>query len=161
LRQRHADTRDWITTASKALGLESALRLVEPHRFQAILERIIAERTTLDRDAISALWWWESLREPFSYLQPADPIACIESLLQGDESVWFVAEDGSKKTGNFWLYEGTVTAICAVLRECPHFDYYFVAKKMDWLVCENHHAFVIASGEPVASALSALRVRAG
>ena len=148
-------TRDWITTACKNLGLESSVRLVEPHRYRAILERIITERTTLSEGAVSALWWWEALREPVAYLQPRDPISTLESMVPKDEAVWFVAEaSGPKEQGNFWLYESSIGAVCAVLRDCPSFEYYVVARKMDWLLCENHHGQVVASGEPMASMLS-------
>lgn len=148
-------TRDWITTACKRLGLEESVRLVEPHRYRGILERIIAERTHLSKDAVSALWWWEALREPVSYRHVPDPLATLALLVPQGEHVWFVAEEsGAKDQGNFWLYEGTIASICSVLRECPAFEYYIVARKMDWLLCENHHGQVIASGQPVAAALS-------
>ena len=147
-------TREWIAAASKKLTLPADLRLVEPHRFRAILERIVAERTTLAKDGISALWWWEALREPVAYSTPSDGIALMRRLIPSEENVWLVAEDSGKKIGNFWLYEGTVGAVCAILRECPAFEYYIVDKKMNWLVCENHHGQVVASGEPVATALS-------
>jgi hypothetical protein len=147
-------TRQWITAASKSLSLELNVRLVEPHRFRAILERILAERTNLTSDGISALWWWEALKPPVAHSTPTEPISFIKGLLPADEPVWFVAEEAGEKTvGNFWLYDSTVSAVCAVLQECPAFEYYLVAKKMNWLICENHHGQVIASGEPLAAAL--------
>jgi hypothetical protein len=148
-------TRQWITAASKKLGREAELCLVDPYRFKAILERIVAERTNLSKDAISGLWWWEALKQPVTYTLPPEPISFIQKLLPPDEPIWFVAEEtGNKTIGNFWLYEGTPSAACAVLRECPSFEYYLVEKKMRWLICENHHGYVIASGDPIATALS-------
>ena len=148
-------TRDSITTACKRLDLEESVRLVEPHRYRGILERIIEERTHLSKDAVSALWWWEALCEPVSYRQVPDPMAMLARLVPQDEHVWFVAEESDEKEqGNFWLYEGTIASIRSVLRECPAFEYYVVARKMDWLLCENHHGQLIASGQPMASALS-------
>jgi hypothetical protein len=151
-------TREQLTQVAKAIGVESQLRLVEPHRYQAILERIILGRTKLDRSAVSALWWWEALREPVAYVERPDPLETLRALISPDEPVWFVAEDGSsKKQGNFWLYESTIEPICAVLREMPLFEYYVVSKKLEWLVCENHHGYVIASGEPMVSKLERMR----
>jgi hypothetical protein len=148
-------TRDWITSACKRLGIEESVRLVEPHRYRGVLERIVAERTTLSKDGISALWWWEALREPVSFRQPPDPVSTLERIVPKEELVWFVAEaSGPKEVGNFWLYEGNIAAICAVLRDCPAFEYYVVARKLDWLVCENHHGYLIASGQPIVAALS-------
>lgn len=48
-------TREWIAAAAKKLGLETELRLVEPHRFQSILERIVAERTNLSKDGSNVM----------------------------------------------------------------------------------------------------------
>jgi hypothetical protein len=70
--------------------------------------------------------------------------------------VWFVAEarSPSKKNGNFWLYESTMETIAPVLQRVQPFEYYVVSKKFEWLVCENHHGQLIASGEPMASRLA-------
>jgi hypothetical protein len=149
-------TRELLTEAAKALRLEAQLRLVEPHRYQSILERIIAKRTTLHKDATSALWWWEALREPVAFAQPEDSLAVLRLLVSPAQPVWFVAEaDGPKKNGNFWLYESTIEPICAVLQQLPPFEYYVVSKKCDWLICENHHGYLIANGEEMVAALVA------
>jgi hypothetical protein len=148
-------TRDLLTEAARSLGLEAQLKLIEPHRYQDILERIISDRTTLGKKGTSTLWLWGSLREPVAYLQPTDPVALLECLVPARASVWFVAEAVSpKKFGNFWLYESTIEPICAVLRALPHFEYYVVGKNCEWLLCENHHGMLIASGEPMASKLA-------
>src|SRR5437764_6211066 len=148
-------TRELLTEAVKSLELEARLKLVEPHRYQRIFERIIACRTTLDKSATSALWWWESLREPVAYVQPTDPVAMLKGLVPQSEPVWFVVEaNSSKKLGNFWLYESTIEPICAVLQELPPLEYYIVGKKCEWLLCENHHNHLIASGEPMATRLA-------
>ncbi|CAM3915748.1 DUF6756 family protein [Roseateles saccharophilus] len=151
-------SRDLLTDASKALGLERQLTLVEPHRYQDILERIISVRTLLPRRATNALWWWESLREPVASFQPNAPLQALHLLIPRDEVVWFVVEEltGSKKHGNFWLYESTVDVIYAALGEMPHVEYYIVSKNCDWLICENHHGLLIASGEEMATKLSKL-----
>jgi hypothetical protein len=148
-------SRDWITAAAKALGFESTLKLVEPHRFQGILELLVTERTHLGRGGITALWWWESLREPVASRVVQDPIATVQALVDPAEPIWFVAEaSDQKRIGNFWLYETTIDPLCAVLRECPMFEFYVASREMDWILCENHHGYVIAGGEPMASRLS-------
>ena len=148
-------SRDWLTDAAKKLGIASQVGLVEPHRFRPILERIIAQRTLLKSDAISASWWWEALREPAYCTIPTDPMRTLKSLIRANEPLWFVAEaSGDKKIGNFWLYETTIEPLCAVLAKCPHFEYYVVGKKMDWLICENHHGVLMANGEDMATRMS-------
>jgi hypothetical protein len=56
--------------------------------------------------------------------------------------------------GNFWLYESRINPVCAVLSECPAFEYYILPRKMDWLLCENHHNLIIGSGEAIVSKLA-------
>ena len=150
--------RDSLTGAAKLLGVQSQFNLVAPHRFQDILEGIISSRTTLGKEATSALWWWESLREPVASVKPLNAVEILKDLFHTNESVWFVAEDrGQKKLGNFWLYDTNVSTVCALLNEMPAFEYYVVAKKFDWLVCENHHGYLIASGEPMATRIKRLQ----
>lgn len=151
-------TRELLTEAAKKIGLETEIKLVEPHRYLAILERIIASRTSLNSAAVSALWWWEALREPVAYTQPSDALCTLKALIDPNESIWFVVEAGSQKErGNFWLYDSKIGPVCAVLQELPLVEYYIVQKKLQWLVCENHHGLVIASGEPMATKLERLR----
>jgi hypothetical protein len=149
-------TRDWITAAAKRLKLESQLKLVEPHRFQAILEQIIANRTKLDKTATASLWWWEALREPVAYRESENSISLLQELVDPNEDIWFVAEANSpsKKLGNFWLYESRISPVCKVLSECPAFEYYILPRKMDWLLCENHHNILIGCGEAIVRKLA-------
>jgi hypothetical protein len=150
-------TPDQLTPVAKSLGLDAQFRRVGPHRHAAILQRIIETRTTLGPSAIDALWWWESLRDPWTYVVPPDPIALLQALIPADEPLWFVAETrggGQKRHGNFWLYESTVAAICAVLRETHAFEYYLVSRTMDWLICENHHDCLCVSGAVMVQRLS-------
>lgn len=150
------ETRELLTETARSLGLDAQLKLVEPHRYQGILERIILSRTLLDKGAVSALWWWEALREPVAAFQPADPLAVLRELVRPGEPVWFVAEANSstKRSGNFWLYESFIEPICAVLQRMPALEYYVVARKCEWLICENHHGCLVASGEPMAARLA-------
>ena len=154
--ERTVSTREWITAAANKLEIEDQLKLVEPHRFQSILERIISTRTKLDKTATAAPWWWEALHEPIVYREAENPVALLKALVDPTEDIWFVAESNSpsKKLGNFWLYESRINPVCAVLSECLAFEYYIVPRKMDWLLCENHHNLIIGSGESIVSKLA-------
>jgi len=152
------NTRTDLTSAAKSLGIAAELHLVEPHRYQGILEQIIAARTNLGPQAIDALWWWESLREPTFHAQPPDPLQTIESCVDVGELVWFIAEERETKlNGRFWLYESNIRTVCSVLKKCPLIEYYVVSRRMDWILCENHHGYVIAGGN---SAVGRLRASA-
>jgi len=143
------DIRDQITTLIKTLCLDEQIALVRPYEYLAILERIIAERTLLNKNAVSALWWWESLRAPVAYApsEAADTEAALRTLVAPGTPVWFVVEADQKEHGNFWLYEGSIEAVCALLPEMPMCEFYVVSRKMDWLICENHHNMLIVNGD--------------
>jgi hypothetical protein len=96
-----------------------------------------------------------------AHAQPVDAVATLKSLIPAGELVWFVAEAKSqgKENGNFWLYESTMETIVPVLQCVQPFEYYVVSKKCEWLVCENHHGQLIASGEPMASKLAKMANR--
>lgn len=113
-------TRELLTETAKSLGLNAQFKLVGPHRYQGVLERIILSRTLLDKSATSALWWWEALREPVTHFQPADPLAVLRQLIRPDEPLWFVAEADSstKRSGNFWLYESFIDRSAPCFSRC-------------------------------------------
>lgn len=88
-------------------------------------------------------WWWEHLKEPAIAVFPYDPPDTILSLVPQSERVYFLLEDGDK----FWIYEGLVPVFHKLVNEMYHFEYYVVSKKMEWIICENHHCCLIASGK--------------
>jgi hypothetical protein len=143
------DIRDQIAALIKTLGLDEQIALVRPYEYLAILERIIAERTLLNKNAVSALWWWESLRAPVAYApsEAAEIADTLRMLAAPGAAVWFVVEADRKEHGNFWLYEGSIEAVCALLPEMPMCEFYVVSRKMDWLICENHHDMLIVNGD--------------
>lgn len=58
----------------------------------------------------------------------------------------------------FWgdppeVFSSTPAAIAAVFAECHLFEFFVVPKDLSWLVGENHHDYLIAVGQPVASRL--------
>lgn len=58
----------------------------------------------------------------------------------------------------FWgdppeVFASTPAAIAAVFAECHLFEFFVVPKDLSWLVGENHHDYLIAVGEHVASRL--------
>ena len=154
----HSNMRDQITEAMKTLDIPpEGLKPVSLHRYEEILISILEKFTTLGKAGLSSLWWWESFREPVSWLKLEDAPSVLERLVSPDEYVWFVAEDnGGKQRGNFWLYEGKIRPIVSVLGELFHFEYYIVSKKLEWLLCENHHNILMGVGQPAIERMAAL-----
>jgi len=153
------NARDELTATIAALGLEPKVEQVSLHRYQAILQRVSSQFTTLGQNANKTRWWWEHLTNPITTLQPYDPVETLRLLIPANEQVWFIAEDWShtKSDGQFWLYESTIESISKLVNASRTFEFYVVSKKYSWLVCVNHHGYVIASGQAMVSHVEALQ----
>jgi hypothetical protein len=155
------DFRTQLDQVKIAAGVADAeFALVGLHRYGSILLEIVERFTTLGRAGLNELWWWNSFREP-KFAWPECPAMCtlvLRQLVPVHEPVWFVAEDWGrhKKRGNFWLYEGRIDAITAILDEAWAFEFYVVSKKLEWLLCQNHHDVMMAVGEPMVTRLVSL-----
>ncbi len=152
------DFRSQLDAVRVSAGVANVdFRLVGLHQYEAILLKIIAHFTTLGRSGLNALWLWDSFQEPKFARADCPPMctAMLRKLVPAEEAIWFVAEDSGrqKEHGNFWLYEGHIDAIAAVLDEAWLFEFYLVSKKFEWLLCENHHDVLIAVGEPMVGKL--------
>ena len=59
------------------------------------------------------------------------------------EIIWFMIEEDRPP----WpIYELSVNDGVSVVGECYGFEYNFVSKPLDWIICENHHDYAITSG---------------
>jgi hypothetical protein len=47
---------------------------------------------------------------------------------------------------NIGYFEGFIEPIQQILGRLNAFEYYWVSKKYDWLLAENHHGFLIGLG---------------
>ena len=154
------DIRTTLEAAARDLGLPSGdFDLVAPHRYRPILVDIVDRFTRLGaRRGLSALWLWEHFREPTFSIQDHQAYKLLPQLVPEDEKVWFVVEHkgGAKRDGNFWLFEGRLGAIVAVLAETHAFEYYVVSRKLEWLLCENHHDMLIGVGEVIVKKMEAV-----
>lgn len=136
-----------IAKAMQELGLnKSDLREIAPLQAKATLKKIV-DRFCTRQDA---RWWWECFRKnlpaysrqldyAYNFLDQIVPVR--------EEKVWLIVEEYHPIS--FRLYLGTVPNIQKVIGECPSFEYYLVACDYSWLVCENHHNYLIAVGDKV------------
>lgn len=152
------NARDELTKKIAELGIGSEFQSVSLHRHSSILQNISSQFTTLNQRASKIRWWWEYLQEPVVSLQTYDPVQTLGLLISPTEQVWFLAEDWSntKKEGQFWLYESTIGPIAKLVNESRSFEFYVVSKKYSWLVCVNHHQYLIASGQEMVSRIETL-----
>lgn len=151
--------RDHIAEASRAAGITpDDLAPVRLTQYRQVLGRILDTFTTLGSREKNHLWLWENFKEP-RYVIPAEPNHdLLGSLTNSGQRVWLVVEDwdGNKKDGNYWVFEGRIEAIEAVLKESFFFEYYIVEKNYAWLLCETHHNMLVGVGETVVEAMKAI-----
>lgn len=96
----------------------------------------------------SSFWYWEHFKDGYSIDYPNyDAYRDLARLVDEKEKVWFLAQEKYKQKPKFWVYEGLIKPIQVVLENCTRFEYYIVSKKYSWLLCENHHGFLIGTGE--------------
>ena len=64
-----------------------------------------------------------------------------------NEKLWFVAEEDQLPF--YPIYEATPESIQKVIGECYGFEYYIVPKTKEWLICDNHHNYLVGIGKVV------------
>jgi hypothetical protein len=156
----YPDFRADIKEVMKSLQISSDdFSLVNLYKYKKILVLILDKFTTVGKKGLSYSQWWDFLRKPTEAIQLDYAHIVIEELVSPDEKIWFIAEDWkrNKQQGNFWLYEGKIKSIVSILGEMYGFEYYLVSKKLEWLLCENHHNILIGTGQPMIEKIQLLR----
>jgi hypothetical protein len=104
-------------------------------------------------------WIWERLKGDtyaiqFNYNYPFDQLI---SLVDHLEKVWIILNETVSECNKYWFYEGYIKDIVSVLGETTQTDEVYVAsKKYEWLICVNHHDYIIAAGSNMVEKLMML-----
>lgn len=153
--------RDKINVVIKELNLANEdFQLVRLTRYKQILLSILDKFTVLKKTQINK-WWWNFFRESNYYFYPDNVFNALSSLIDEREPVWFVIDDESKESASYWLYEGKIHAITSVLKELSFTEYYIVSKKLEWIICENHHNLLLGSGHLIVEKMKSLSSKNG
>lgn len=143
---------DEIDRARTSLSLpEGEFRRLPDPQARVIYSDLLV--TFVDGD--NRRWWWDAFKQKSTAVQFNDDKGFnrIPSIVpDSKEIVWFIAEDGMNAF--YPVYEGTPEAITKVLGECYAFEYYIVPKSKQWLLCENHHGYVIGVGNVIEERLA-------
>jgi hypothetical protein len=100
-------------------------------------------------------WWWEHFPASAGVrFTDCDGWRHLSKLVPDpDERVWFIAEDSVPPECSVW--EASVRDIQAIVAECYGFEYYLIQQQFRGLLCESHHAVIVAVGREIEEKLSA------
>ena len=137
---------------------ETRFRQLGPREWRLALKQVFDRFATTHKTSVT--WLWEFLRKPHASIQFDDGLPFVKPLFAPDTPVWLMVEDRwGKKRGNYWVFESTYGTAVAVLENFHFVEYYLVDRKLEWMLLENHHGYVIGVGEPALSLVRDLRQR--
>lgn len=105
------------------------------------IRKLIISRYTKDYDTH---YIWKGLKEDYS-IQDPEGWRLIHEFIKDLESILFFDED--EETSMFLFEDGA--KIVQVLSESVGFEFYITNKAADFLICFNHHDFLIVAGTAV------------
>ena len=135
--------RDAITKAVQDESI-SGFEFVRLIRWEGVLNRIAEKFLRNGTRDLKSIWLWESFRDPITSNQPDDPPQWLRDNLDPSADYWFLA---TEEDGKYWIAEATGGAIIRVIEEMYGFEYYVVDRRMNWILCENHHSVFIRSDQ--------------
>jgi len=152
------ETPNKILEAARELDLGSeAFRQVSPGQWESVLKNIFEKFANTSETGVT--WLWENLKNQGVSFQTDNGLNYIDSLFESETNVWVLFEDwdGTKKNGNYWVFEGNYDSTVDLLNNMHGIEYYIVDRKLNWMIIENHHDILIAVGEPAESRLLELK----
>jgi hypothetical protein len=127
------------------------------YEWEKIQDKIFEEFCYTDRVG----WIWERLKEETygAQFQNNYPFDQLLNLVDQKEKVWLFLDETVSERAKYWFYEGYIEDIVSILGETTLSDEVYVAsKKYEWLLCINHHDFIVASGKEMIEKLMKLKV---
>jgi hypothetical protein len=143
-------TADSILAAARELELdEGSFHQLPGGRAQELLDGVLDSFVTGGRGERRRHWLWSDLREPYFFATGRHDLSVLLALGPPTTPVWVIAEDfsGAKQGPPFWVFEATLAAAVATLKNHHLLEFYVVSRPLTWLVGENHHDVLFAAGE--------------
>ncbi len=93
-------------------------------------------------------WLWNGLKSDYVSFSdfPGWPEEHLDKIIEPGELIWFIVNETINEQTKFWLYEGKINTILEIIQEIHFDELYFISKKYEWLICINHHDYLIATG---------------
>jgi len=141
-----------------ALSL-AQFRPLKLSEWRGVEQRLYSTFCRLQSPTLRPVRLWERFKLKTHSFHTPDryPGFLLEKLVDAQESVWLIVNEGINESEKLWFYEGTISAITRVIGESYFMDeLYIVSKKYAWLLCINHHDTLYATGEIMATKLRQL-----
>jgi len=92
-------------------------------------------------------WRWNLLKVPYFSFRHPESYKYLTQLASDEERVYFIVEDRVNGKTKFWIYEGKMMAVQMILQEMySYHEFYIVSKQYEWILCYNHHDFMVGTG---------------
>jgi hypothetical protein len=127
----------WITEAARANNLP--LRRISPAEGSALVRN--AQAIFVEDDPRR---WWLSLKLP--YTQTTCGEAALTDLLPSTDGTCLLLPETD--TADLPVYEVDARHVEALIKDCPYFEYYVLAKDLSWLVAESDHNVFFVCEQP-------------
>ena len=98
-------------------------------------------------------WIWEYLKDEISWGKHSPDYKKTSEILRYtvdnlDENLYIIFTESYRESNKFWYYTGKTDAMITVIEETPGIDeFYIFDKKFRWLVGQNHHDVIFATGK--------------
>jgi hypothetical protein len=104
-------------------------------------------------------WYWESFsQESYSIPCKINPSQYLDRVIETENDLLFFVNDKVNERPKFWFYKGKLRAIQKIIDESCYIDeYYISSENMNWLLCVNHHDYLIGVGEAVIEKIKQLK----
>ena len=97
-------------------------------------------------------WIWECLKDENQWGKHSPDYKKTSEIIRytagtTNEDLYIIFTESCREREKFWYYEGRLDAMITVIEETPGIDeFYIFDKKFTWLLGQNHHDVIFATG---------------
>lgn len=136
-------TAPWVVDAIEALSLGDQVRLLGDRERSDVLRAVMGAFLRRPNE----LFWEAHLMSSAVKLATEEGFMCLPQIAPDpDERCWLITgltDSDDEKA----IFQCTPVVASALIGECPGFEYALVDPALQWIVIENHHDILIATGE--------------
>ena len=146
-RQSWTEFRKNIEKVIKEFGLSDKLKSVNITQIENIDRKFMQSFVECGKQSAKFYGWiWEYLKDEISWGKHSPDYKKTSEIIRytagsTDEDLYIIFTQTYREKEKFWYYEGRTDAMITVIDEFYIFD-----KKFTWLLGQNHHDVIFATG---------------